>query len=55
MKRLAILTAALAALIVIPAQAKALVDMFIANFTKFEAHVDADVKQAAPAMRVAAE
>ena len=37
------------------AQAKSLVDMFINNFTKFEAHVDADVKQAAPAMRVAAE
>ena len=37
------------------AQARALVDMFIKNFAKFEAHVDADVKQAAPAMRVAAE
>ena len=37
------------------AQAKALVDMFIKNFTKFEAHVDADVKQAAPVVRAAAE
>jgi phosphoenolpyruvate carboxykinase (ATP) len=37
------------------AQAKALVDMFNTNFTKFEAHVDADVKKAAPAMRAAAE
>ena len=37
------------------AQAKALVDMFINNFTKFEAHVDADVKQAAPVLRLAAE
>jgi phosphoenolpyruvate carboxykinase (ATP) len=37
------------------AQAKALVEMFINNFTKFEAHVDADVKSAAPAVRAAAE
>ena len=29
--------------------------MFIANFAKFEAHVDADVKQAAPVLRAAAE
>ena len=28
---------------------------FITNFTKFEAHVDADVKQAAPVLRAAAE
>jgi phosphoenolpyruvate carboxykinase (ATP) len=37
------------------AQAKALVEMFIKNFGKFEAHVDADVKAAAPAIRMAAE
>ena len=37
------------------AQAKALVGMFNTNFTKFEAHVDADVKAAAPAVRQAAE
>jgi len=37
------------------AQAKALVDMFNKNFAKFEAHVDADVKAAAPALRRAAE
>jgi phosphoenolpyruvate carboxykinase (ATP) len=30
------------------AQAKALVEMFVKNFTKFEAYVDADVKAAAP-------
>jgi phosphoenolpyruvate carboxykinase (ATP) len=30
------------------AQAKALAEMFVKNFTKFEAHVDADVKAAAP-------
>ncbi len=35
--------------------AKALVDMFTKNFAKFEAHVDADVKAAAPALRQAAE
>jgi phosphoenolpyruvate carboxykinase (ATP) len=37
------------------AQAKALVDMFVKNFAKFEAHVDADVKAAAPVVRMAAE
>lgn len=37
------------------AQAHALVQMFIANFEKFEAHVAADVKAAAPALRDAAE
>jgi phosphoenolpyruvate carboxykinase (ATP) len=37
------------------AQAKALVEMFNANFAKFEAHVDADVKAAAPALKMAAE
>ncbi len=37
------------------AQAKALVDMFTANFAKFEAHVDGDVKAAGPALRQAAE
>jgi phosphoenolpyruvate carboxykinase (ATP) len=37
------------------AQAKALVDMFQKNFGKFESHVDADVKAAAPALRQAAE
>ena len=37
------------------AQAKALVDMFNKNFAKFESHVDADVRAAAPAMRQAAE
>jgi phosphoenolpyruvate carboxykinase (ATP) len=36
-------------------QARALVDMFLANFEKFEVHVDADVKAAAPALRQAAE
>jgi phosphoenolpyruvate carboxykinase (ATP) len=36
-------------------QAKALVDMFIENFEKFEDHVDPDVRDAAPAMRDAAE
>ncbi len=35
--------------------AKMLVDMFIDNFEKFEDHVDADVHDAAPAMRNAAE
>lgn len=34
--------------------AKRLVDMFRANFAKFEAHVDADVKSAAPASSIAA-
>jgi phosphoenolpyruvate carboxykinase (ATP) len=37
------------------AQARALVDMFRANFGKFETHVDADVLAAAPALRQAAE
>ncbi len=37
------------------AQAKALVDMFNKNFSKFESHVDADVKAAAPVLREAAE
>jgi phosphoenolpyruvate carboxykinase (ATP) len=37
------------------AQARALVDMFKANFAKFEVHVDDDVKAAAPALRQAAE
>ena len=36
-------------------QAKMLVDMFIDNFGKFEDHVDPDVRNAAPAMQVAAE
>jgi phosphoenolpyruvate carboxykinase (ATP) len=36
-------------------QAKALVEMFSKNFAKFEQHVDADVKAAAPALRAAAE
>jgi phosphoenolpyruvate carboxykinase (ATP) len=36
-------------------QARALVDMFVANFAKFEAHVDATVKAAAPSFKVAAE
>jgi phosphoenolpyruvate carboxykinase (ATP) len=35
-------------------QARALVDMFNKNFQKFEPHVDADVKAAAPALRQAA-
>jgi phosphoenolpyruvate carboxykinase (ATP) len=37
------------------AQARALVDMFQKNFEKFEVHVDADVKAAAPVLREAAE
>jgi phosphoenolpyruvate carboxykinase (ATP) len=37
------------------AQARALVDMFAKNFAKFESHVDADVKAAAPALQRAAE
>jgi len=36
-------------------QANALVEMFIDNFGKFESHVDPDVRDAAPAMRDAAE
>jgi len=35
--------------------ARALVRMFQDNFTKFEKHVDADVKAAAPEVRIAAE
>ena len=35
--------------------ARALVDMFNKNFAKFEAHVDADVKAAAPVLKLAAE
>jgi phosphoenolpyruvate carboxykinase (ATP) len=37
------------------AQARALVDMFRANFEKFEVHVDADVLAAAPVLKQAAE
>ena len=37
------------------AQARKLVDMFNANFAKFEAHVDGKVRDAAPAVRIAAE
>jgi phosphoenolpyruvate carboxykinase (ATP) len=37
------------------AQAKKLVGMFIENFTKFEAHVDGSVIDAAPSIRTAAE
>lgn len=37
------------------AQAKALVDMFIKNFEKFESHVDPDVRDAAPQSQIAAE
>lgn len=37
------------------AQAKKLVDMFIANFAKFESHVDDKVRDAAPGGRSAAE
>jgi len=37
------------------AQAKKLVGMFIANFEKFEAHVDSNVRDAAPVLAVAAE
>jgi phosphoenolpyruvate carboxykinase (ATP) len=36
-------------------QADKLVSMFIANFTKFEEHVDIGVRDAAPGMKVAAE
>jgi phosphoenolpyruvate carboxykinase (ATP) len=36
-------------------QARALVDMFNANFEKFEHHVDPDVRAAAPALKQAAE
>jgi hypothetical protein len=34
--------------------AEALVDMFVRNFAKFEAHVDRDVKAAGPVVRKAA-
>ena len=37
------------------ATARALVDMFNKNFAKFESHVDAEVKAAAPAIKLAAE
>jgi phosphoenolpyruvate carboxykinase (ATP) len=37
------------------AQAKRLVDMFVRNFGKFESHVDADVRSAAPVTRAAAQ
>ena len=37
------------------AQARRLVEMFIRNFDKFEAHVDAEVRSAAPVSRSAAE
>jgi phosphoenolpyruvate carboxykinase (ATP) len=37
------------------AQARRLVDMFVRNFGKFESHVDADVRSAAPATRAAAQ
>ncbi|MGA1804613.1 phosphoenolpyruvate carboxykinase [Rhizobium sp. HT1-10] len=36
-------------------QAARLVQMFITNFTKFEAHVDGGVRDAAPGIRIAAE
>jgi phosphoenolpyruvate carboxykinase (ATP) len=36
-------------------QAKVLVEMFNKNFAKFEAHVDADVRAAAPTLKQAAE
>ncbi len=37
------------------AQARKLVDMFVRNFEKFESHVDHEVRDAAPALRDAAE
>jgi phosphoenolpyruvate carboxykinase (ATP) len=37
------------------AQAQKLVDMFVANFAKFESHVDGSVRDAAPGIRLAAE
>jgi phosphoenolpyruvate carboxykinase (ATP) len=37
------------------AQAEKLVSMFIANFAKFESHVDGGVRDAAPGIKVAAE
>ena len=36
-------------------QARKLVDMFATNFAKFESHVDADVRAAAPSLKAAAE
>ena len=36
-------------------QANALIEMFNTNFEQFEAHVDADVRAAAPTMQEAAE
>jgi len=36
-------------------QARKLVDMFIANFEKFEDHVDGGVRDAAPGLKIAAE
>ncbi len=36
-------------------QARALVEMFVKNFSKFEPHVDQDVREAAPVARQAAE
>ena len=36
-------------------QARRLVSMFVENFGKFEDHVDADVRSAAPVGRTAAE
>ncbi|MBV8747998.1 MAG: hypothetical protein JO134_23460, partial [Xanthobacteraceae bacterium] len=35
--------------------ARKLVRMFQENFTKYESHVDADVRAAAPEVRIAAE
>jgi phosphoenolpyruvate carboxykinase (ATP) len=37
------------------ATARKLVAMFQENFVKFETHVDADVRRAAPVVRIAAE
>jgi phosphoenolpyruvate carboxykinase (ATP) len=37
------------------AQARKLVDMFVANFAKFEGHVEGSVRDAAPGIRIAAE
>jgi phosphoenolpyruvate carboxykinase (ATP) len=37
------------------AQARKLVDMFVANFAKFEEYVEGSVKDAAPGLRIAAE
>jgi phosphoenolpyruvate carboxykinase (ATP) len=35
--------------------ARDLVGMFQKNFTKFESHVDSDIRKAAPEVRIAAE